>query len=263
MNPDIILETQRLRLRCFTQADQSFIFTLVNSSGWIQFIGDRKIQTLHDAASYIDTLIDAYETHGFGLWCVESKHTNKAIGMCGLVKRNYLDDVDIGFAMSPEHAGVGLGFEAASATLEHANKNLGFNTVVAITDENNQASIGLLKKIGLNFDRMIRAPEDSKPLLLFSQDALPQTGANEHQQALIDAVNRTMPFGKYAGEKLINLPEPYLVWFHKEGFPNGKLGQQMGLMYEIKLNGLEGMLKPLVNAQSSTSKPVKKGRLRS
>lgn len=66
------------------------------------------------------------------------------------------------------------------------------------------------------------------------------------QQLLIDAVNQKMPFGKYAGRKLLELPEPYLVWFHKQDFPQGKLGEQLALMYEIKLNGLEGMLKPLL-----------------
>ncbi|MBP6517747.1 MULTISPECIES: DUF3820 family protein [unclassified Shewanella] len=66
------------------------------------------------------------------------------------------------------------------------------------------------------------------------------------QQLLIDAVNQKMPFGKYAGRKLLELPEPYLVWFHKQGFPQGKLGEQLALIYEIKLNGLEGMLKPLL-----------------
>ncbi|NVK23612.1 MAG: DUF3820 family protein [Gammaproteobacteria bacterium] len=65
-------------------------------------------------------------------------------------------------------------------------------------------------------------------------------------QLLKEAVNTVMPFGKYAGRKLIQLPEPYLVWFHQQGFPKGKLGEQLALMYEIKLNGLEGMLKPLL-----------------
>jgi uncharacterized protein (DUF3820 family) len=63
---------------------------------------------------------------------------------------------------------------------------------------------------------------------------------------LIDAVNQVMPFGKYQGRKLLELPEPYLVWFHKQGFPAGKLGNQLALMYEIKLNGLENMLRPLL-----------------
>ncbi len=66
------------------------------------------------------------------------------------------------------------------------------------------------------------------------------------QQALSEAINQVMPFGKYAGRKLLYLPEPYLVWFHSKGFPEGKLGQQLALMYEVKLNGLEEMLKPLL-----------------
>ncbi|MBF7073161.1 DUF3820 family protein [Glaciecola sp. MH2013] len=68
----------------------------------------------------------------------------------------------------------------------------------------------------------------------------------EHQQELITLINTQMPFGKYAGTKLLNLPEPYLVWFHKEGFPQGKLGEQLAAMYEIKLNGLEPILRPLL-----------------
>lgn len=65
--------------------------------------------------------------------------------------------------------------------------------------------------------------------------------------ALKAAINQVMPFGKYAGRKLIQLPEPYLVWFYSKGFPEGKLGQQLALMYEIKLNGLESMLAPLID----------------
>ena len=66
------------------------------------------------------------------------------------------------------------------------------------------------------------------------------------QQKLLDAINQVMPFGKYAGRKLLFLPEPYLVWFHSKGFPAGKLGEQLALMYEVKLNGLESMLMPLI-----------------
>lgn len=65
-------------------------------------------------------------------------------------------------------------------------------------------------------------------------------------EALKEAINQVMPFGKYAGRKLIHLPEPYLVWFNSNGLPEGKLGKQLALMYEIKLNGLETMLAPLV-----------------
>ncbi|WOH37276.1 DUF3820 family protein [Thalassotalea fonticola] len=66
------------------------------------------------------------------------------------------------------------------------------------------------------------------------------------QKALLIAINQIMPFGKYAGRKLLLLPEPYLVWFHSKGFPQGKLGEQLALIYEVKLNGLESMLMPLL-----------------
>jgi uncharacterized protein (DUF3820 family) len=62
---------------------------------------------------------------------------------------------------------------------------------------------------------------------------------------LLELANTKMPFGKYAGRVLMDLPEPYLVWFNQQGFPRGKLGEQLQFLYEIKLNGLEGLLKPL------------------
>jgi len=73
------------------------------------------------------------------------------------------------------------------------------------------------------------------------------------EDQLLDAIQQTMPFGKYKGRKLLDLPEPYLVWFHRQGFPNNKLGQQLALMYEIKVNGLEGMLKPLLEKTHNLS----------
>ncbi|MFQ3249404.1 MAG: hypothetical protein ACI9O6_001212 [Glaciecola sp.] len=83
---------------------------------------------------------------------------------------------------------------------------------------------------------------------------------SESQEALLRLVNTVMPFGKHAGTKLLNLPEPYLVWFHKQGFPNGELGEQLATMYEIKLNGLEPILQPLLyenrhKSQAAFAKP--------
>jgi uncharacterized protein (DUF3820 family) len=64
-------------------------------------------------------------------------------------------------------------------------------------------------------------------------------------QILHDLVTMRMPFGKYKGWIMCDLPETYLVWFHTEGFPKGKLGEMIATLYEIKLNGLEYLLKPL------------------
>ena len=64
-------------------------------------------------------------------------------------------------------------------------------------------------------------------------------------QVLVEIAQMRMPFGRYAGTRLIDLPEPYVVWFRKQGFPRGRLGMLMGTLYEIKANGLEGMLAPL------------------
>ena len=73
-------------------------------------------------------------------------------------------------------------------------------------------------------------------------------GVDPDHQELIEIINQQMPFGRFKGVKLIDLPEPYLVWFKNEGFPNGKLGTRLAVMYEIKRNGLEPMLRPLLVA---------------
>lgn len=66
-----------------------------------------------------------------------------------------------------------------------------------------------------------------------------------HHELLLELANMKMPFGKYAGYLLIDLPEPYVVWFAQKGFPNGKLGKMLAAVYEIKVNGLEYLFDPL------------------
>ncbi len=168
---DKILETDRLILRRFHLEDAEFIVELLNTPGWIKYIGNKNVTSLVEAREYLeDGPLKSYRENGFGLWMVELKFVSVPIGMCGLIKRDTLNDVDIGFAMLPEFAGLGYGHEAASETLEYGREKYGLRRVVAITVEYNVASIRLLEKLGLKFERKIRVPNDDGELLLYSVD---------------------------------------------------------------------------------------------
>lgn len=162
-----ILETDRLLLRQPTIEDAGFMLRLVNNPSWLQYIGDRKVYTLEDAKNYLlNGSIKSFETSGFGFGIVVLKETGDCIGMCGLVKRDFLDDIDIGFAFFPEYTGKGYAFEVADATLHYAQNKLGINRIVAITTSDNLSSIKLLKKIGLEFNRTILV--EGEELYLFN-----------------------------------------------------------------------------------------------
>lgn len=164
-----ILVTERLRLREFSLSDAEFILELVNTPSWIQYIGDRKIRTPGLAEAYIEeNLQKSYAKNGFGLWLMELKETKEPIGMCGLVNRKSLDHVDIGFALLPAYERKGYTFEAAKATLAYAKDTLKIEKIVAITTATNAASIGLLNKIGLHFEKELELKENDT-VLLFSQ----------------------------------------------------------------------------------------------
>lgn len=164
-----ILETERLTLREFTVADAPFILELVNSPGWLQFIGDRNIKTTDQAIAYLQNgPIKSYAENGFGLALVEIKDGKIPIGMCGIIKRDNLDKPDIGFAFLPSFTGKGYAFEMANATLSYAVNQLKMPVIYAITVATNLRSIRLLEKIGLKFIKKINAPKDNEELLLYS-----------------------------------------------------------------------------------------------
>lgn len=164
-----ILTTERLELLEFTQGDAPFVLELLNSPDWIKYIGDRNIRTLAAAKKYIqDKLIDSYRKHGLGLYLVKRKADNVSIGMVGLVNRETLDDIDVGFGMLPQYAGKGYGYEAAAVVMNYAQHTLKLKRVVAITLPSNEYSIALLKKIGLQFEKMIQIPNDDEELMFFS-----------------------------------------------------------------------------------------------
>lgn len=169
MDNKIILETERLLLREFTEGDADFICRLLNSPGWLKNIGSRGIENEDNAREYINSkLRKAYTELGFGFYLIELKQSGESVGMCGLVKREGLDDVDVGFALLPEYEGYGYAYEAASAIVEYAENTLSIKSLSAITIPTNKSSIKLLEKIGLKFSKMIKIPNDPAELMLFT-----------------------------------------------------------------------------------------------
>jgi RimJ/RimL family protein N-acetyltransferase len=168
----IVFETERLILRRLSVDDAAFMRRLVNEPSWLEFIGDRGVRTEADAREYLRAgAIASYERHGFGLWAVEIRGRDTPIGICGLVKRDFLEDVDLGFAFLPEFWGKGYAREAAAAAVDFARRELGMRRLVAITATANRRSIDLLGKLGFAFEKTVSHPGDRGEVLLFSLEA--------------------------------------------------------------------------------------------
>ena len=166
-----VLETERLVLRYFRTDDAEFIVRLLNEPSFIEHIGDKGVRTVEEAYQYLLTgPMDSYERFGYGLNMVELKDTGKPIGMCGLVRRENLDDADIGYAFLEKYWSKGYAKESAEAVLEHARNTLGLDRIVAIVTPENHSSIKLLEKVGLTFERMIRISDDDEELEFFVSD---------------------------------------------------------------------------------------------
>ncbi|MGH9875363.1 MAG: GNAT family N-acetyltransferase [Pyrinomonadaceae bacterium] len=163
-----ILETERLVLRRLSADDAGFILELLNQPSFLRYIGDKGVRTIEDAIGYIQTGPQAsYERFGFGLYLVELKESGVSIGMCGLIKRDSLPDVDVGFAFLPDYWSQGYAFEAAAAVMNYGREALGLKRIVAITSLDNAASIKLLEKVGLRFERLIKLADDQPEVRLF------------------------------------------------------------------------------------------------
>lgn len=166
--PRVIAETERLTLRRLCADDAPFILGLLNEPSFLQFIGDKGVRTLEDARGYIAGQVASYERLGFGLFLTVRKSDDARIGICGLVKRDALPDVDLGFAFRPPFWSRGYAFEAAEAVLRHATGPLGLSQVVAIADPGNLSSIRLLDKLGFLDSGSVRLVPDGPELKLFS-----------------------------------------------------------------------------------------------
>jgi len=164
----VILETERLIVQQLSSGDAEFILALLNEPSFIRNIGDRGVRDLAGANSYIlNGPVASYAKNGFGLYLVKLKGTGESMGMCGLIKRATLEDVDIGYAFLPKYWSKGYAVEAARAVKEYAKNVIGLSRLVAIVDPTNEGSIRVLEKIGLTFEKMVRLSEDDIELKLF------------------------------------------------------------------------------------------------
>ncbi len=167
----MVLETERLVLRRVTTDDAPFILELLNEPSFLEFIGDKGVRNLEDARNYILTgPVASYERFGFGLNLVLLKAGDTPIGMCGLLKRDSLPDVDVGYALRPAFWGKGYAFEAASAVLAHGRETFGLRRIVAITSPDNVGSKALLEKLGLRYEETLSLSGD-KDTHLFAIEA--------------------------------------------------------------------------------------------
>lgn len=165
-----VFDTERLNVRWLDVRDSEFILQLLNEPGWLQYIGDKGIRSLEDAEKYIlSGPRSMYEKHGFGLFVVEIKETHEPIGLCGLIKRDGLEDVDLGFAFLEAHQSKGYAYEAATGNLDYARK-LDIYRLVAITTKDNTASSKLLEKLGMVLEGYVTLPNDTEELKLYGID---------------------------------------------------------------------------------------------
>jgi len=166
-----VLETDRLVLRHMALEDAEFMLQLLNEPSFLRFIGDKGVRTIEDARNYIlQGPMASYERFGFGLFLAELKETSVPIGMCGLLKRETLADVDIGFAFAPQFWKQGFAAESAAAVMAYAKDVIGLDRLAAITSPENEKSINVLLKLGMGFQGLIKLTDDAPEVKLFIRD---------------------------------------------------------------------------------------------
>ncbi|MBK8567970.1 MAG: GNAT family N-acetyltransferase [Saprospiraceae bacterium] len=167
----MVLETERLQLREIMPSDAPFLLELLNSPGWLKNIGDRHVRTVEEANKYlIYRIFLVCRTKGFSFYVLQKKLSNERVGICGLIKRDFMECVDIGYALLPTYYRQGYAIEAAQGVISYARQHLKLPSLAAIVVETNLPSINLLEKLGMGFERKIAVPPDGEELMLFSMD---------------------------------------------------------------------------------------------
>lgn len=161
MTDSFEITTERLGLRRFTLDDAGLMLAIWNDPAFVRFVGDRGVRSIEDAKNALtDSVLRLYAEYGYGPFRVALKAGDIPIGICGLFRREGLEDPDVGFALLPDYCGKGCAFEAARAVIEHARDELGLERLTAIVSADNVASIRLIQKLGLTFERVLHLPGD-------------------------------------------------------------------------------------------------------
>jgi RimJ/RimL family protein N-acetyltransferase len=164
-----ILETERLTLRELQPDDAPFMLELLNEPSYMLNIADRGVRDLEGARRYLeDRWLASYRQHGFGLWAVVERSSGMSTGLCGLVRRDGLEDVDIGYAFLPAFWGRGYAIESALGVKAHARDVVGLTRLVAIVVPQNVPSIRVLERLGMSAERTLRLPGESTDLVLYA-----------------------------------------------------------------------------------------------
>lgn len=157
------LTTERLLIEKLSPGDSEFILTLLNTPGWLKFIGDRNIKTLSDAEAYVQKTIDSPSVQ---YWIVKKTADRTPVGAVSFIKKDYLDHHDIGYAFHPDFSKLGYAYEAVKVVLEQLCKNPLYPVILATVAPDNESSIRLLEKLGLKQQDQIEI--ENRTLLLFS-----------------------------------------------------------------------------------------------
>ncbi|GAB3285328.1 GNAT family N-acetyltransferase [Parahaliea aestuarii] len=161
----LTLTTERLTIASLTPSDAPHVLAVLNDPDFIANVADRGVRTEEQARSYIEEgPVASYREHGFGMYAVRLRDTGEFIGLCGLVKRPQLADVDIGYGFLPAARGRGYAVEAARAVWDYAVQELGFTRLIAIVNPDNAPSIRLLEKLGLTYETDVKMAEDEAPI---------------------------------------------------------------------------------------------------
>ena len=174
MNTKATLLTDRLLLEPLTESDDDFIIELVNTDGWINFIGDKNIHSKVDAIAYIKKI---NSDQNVIYWTVKLKDDKSTIGIVTLIKRDHLEHKDIGFAFLPDFSNKGYAYEATNAVLTYLVKHNAFTEILAETLPKNSNSIKLLRRLGLRFEKEMEIENQTLHIYRASVDELVVAGA--------------------------------------------------------------------------------------